>query len=558
MEPAAMEEESALPARPKSGMNFKEKLMNIGGFGLNKEELEKDRLKIEDDDFEVSEGSRGPCIRFSEKVKDSLYRPWKNAIIIKLMGKAHAFNFLLTRLKQKWSMLKGPMSLIDLENNFYIVRFALDEDMRYVFSGGPWVIAGQSLVMQRWKPGFNPNEATITRMAVWVRITGLHIEWFNAEAIKRIGDLIGITYRIDTHTIAQARGKYARICVEIDLTKPLIANIQVENNWYGLEYEGLHLVCFGCGIYGHNKQQCPAEIRTHADTNNKPMGDKSENDKSPNTMEITPPDLPVPEGPPGNSDANSGRFGPWSLAKPFRKNKKALQSIEGKGDVGKAKSGSRFDLLQSNDEINDDSQDTILQPHPTDPQQCQIAPTSVGTGKLGETSMKNHEIQQSKSTQRIVLGEISNKGKGQQANSVSGPLKNNLAAPAGMYFKKPIAKPRAPKKTHLSNGYQVRSLDIQEENSGGLSNIVSKYLSGTEGSSVFIPATISGHDPPNIDQSTASKLDLHMVTSNATEISHLPHTVTIETGMLRKVMVDVKSGVVGSASALVEALSSTL
>ncbi|CAL8993384.1 unnamed protein product, partial [Prunus brigantina] len=128
-----MEEESVMPMVPKFGMNFEEKLMNIGRFGLNKEDLEEDRLKIEDDDFEVSEGSRGPCIRFSKKEKHRLYRPWQNVIIIKLIGKAHAYNFLLTRLKQKWSMLKGPMSLIDLENNFYIVRFALEEDIVHPF-----------------------------------------------------------------------------------------------------------------------------------------------------------------------------------------------------------------------------------------------------------------------------------------------------------------------------------------------------------------------------------------------------------------------------------------
>lgn len=46
-------------------------------------------------------------------------------------------------------------------------------------------------------------------MPVWVRIAILHVEWFNPEAIKRIGDLIGVTYRIETHTVAQARGKYA-------------------------------------------------------------------------------------------------------------------------------------------------------------------------------------------------------------------------------------------------------------------------------------------------------------------------------------------------------------
>ncbi|KAI5351559.1 PREDICTED: reverse mRNAase [Prunus dulcis] len=182
--------------------------------------------------------------------------------------------------------------------------------------------------------------------------------------------------------------------------------------------------------------------------------------------------------------------------------------------------------------------------------------------------MKNHEKHQSKSRQRKILGDITNKGKGQHDNSASGPIKtNNLAAPAGLYIKKPITKPRAPKKTHLSNGYQVRSLDIQEENSGGLSSIVSKYLSaaGTDGSSVFKPAAISGHDHPNINQSTAptrgrdhpstnSSNQVNMVIPNETTVSHLPQIVTIKTGRLQKAMIDGKSGVVGSTSALVKSI----
>ncbi|ONI23633.1 hypothetical protein PRUPE_2G199900 [Prunus persica] len=230
-----MEVEPFPTVAPKPIMNFREKLMNPGGIGVHKEDLvgmEEDKLTIEDDDFLVSEGTRGPCIRFCTKVKERLYRPWRNAIIIKLMGRTHTYSFLLARLRQKWSLLKGAMSLIDLENNFYVVRFVLEDDMRYVFSREPWVIAGQSLVMQRWKLGFDHN-STITRMAVWVRITGLHVEWFNPEAIKRIGDLIGVTYRIDTLTVAQARGKYSRICIELDLTKPLIANVQVEVKSHG-------------------------------------------------------------------------------------------------------------------------------------------------------------------------------------------------------------------------------------------------------------------------------------------------------------------------------------
>lgn len=167
-----------------------------------------------------------------------------------------------------------------------------------------------------------PNEATITRMAVWVRITGLHVEWFNPEAIKRIGDLIGVTYRIDTHTVAQARGKYGRICIELDLTKPLIANVQVENNWYAIKYEGLHLVCFGCGLYGHNRNQCPSEIRVHNDTH-KTMEGESTSDKEPFGVGT---DIGTSSGTKDTyaaTSADSNHFGPWSLVKPFRKKKRA-------------------------------------------------------------------------------------------------------------------------------------------------------------------------------------------------------------------------------------------
>ncbi|CAB4319978.1 unnamed protein product [Prunus armeniaca] len=85
----AMEVEPFPTVAPKPIMNFREKLMNPGGIGVHKEDLvgmEEDKLTIEDDDFEVSEGTRGPCIRFCTKVKERLYRPWWNAIIIKLMG----------------------------------------------------------------------------------------------------------------------------------------------------------------------------------------------------------------------------------------------------------------------------------------------------------------------------------------------------------------------------------------------------------------------------------------------------------------------------------------
>lgn len=45
--------------------------------------------------------------------------------------------------------------------------------MNLALCDGPWIIAGQTLVVQQWKPEFDHFANEITNMAVWVRIVGL-------------------------------------------------------------------------------------------------------------------------------------------------------------------------------------------------------------------------------------------------------------------------------------------------------------------------------------------------------------------------------------------------
>ena len=80
---------------------------------------------------------------------------------------------------------------------------------------------GQYVTTQRWKPGFDPKEEKITHMTAWVRINGLNVEFFRFDVLEKIGNLIGLTVKVDPHTMSQSRGKVARICVELDISKSL-------------------------------------------------------------------------------------------------------------------------------------------------------------------------------------------------------------------------------------------------------------------------------------------------------------------------------------------------
>lgn len=47
------------------------------------------------------------------------------------------------------------------------------------------------------------------------------------------------------------------MCVEVDITKPLLARFILRGKVGQIEYEGLHLVCYKCGIYGHCMDKFP-------------------------------------------------------------------------------------------------------------------------------------------------------------------------------------------------------------------------------------------------------------------------------------------------------------
>ena len=76
----------------------------------------------------------------------------------------------------------------------------------------------------------------------------------------RVGSKIGNPIKVDDATSMVSRGHYARICVEVDLIKPLVSKFRLRRRIRRLEYESIHLICFGCGMYGHRKEECPQAV----------------------------------------------------------------------------------------------------------------------------------------------------------------------------------------------------------------------------------------------------------------------------------------------------------
>ncbi|CAN1141420.1 hypothetical protein LINPERHAP1_LOCUS29548 [Linum perenne] len=93
---------------------------------------------------------------------------------------------------------------------------------------------------------------------MWVCLPKLPIDYFNSLAVTRIGNCIGKTVKLDLATSEGARARYARVCVEVYLSKPLLGKYLMEDRTYYVEYESLENICFSCGVYGHKLHACDA------------------------------------------------------------------------------------------------------------------------------------------------------------------------------------------------------------------------------------------------------------------------------------------------------------
>lgn len=248
----------------RSNISFKDKLIGeIPGAYAQAFEFPNlmDSNVESDDEASIAELREGiVAVKLSRETKLRIGEPWTKAIIVKLVGRSVGFNFLQNKLNQLWKPTRR-LDCVDLGNDFFLARFYSKEDLDVVLKRGLWFIGDHFLSIRPWEPFFKLDSADVSLIAVWIRLNGLPIELYEAGVLKQLGQAIGRVLRIDAHTAMEARGKYARLCVQIDVNKPLINTILIGRFEQAVVYEGIQKLCFSCGRIGHRKEACPYTIR---------------------------------------------------------------------------------------------------------------------------------------------------------------------------------------------------------------------------------------------------------------------------------------------------------
>ncbi|KAI9092002.1 hypothetical protein K1719_027937 [Acacia pycnantha] len=117
-------------------------------------------LIITDADYCISRDGDIPSIEFSQGVRDVLVEGMEHTIVIKLLGHFITYRDLVARTQSLWQT-KGSYHLVDMEKNFFLATFDLEEDYTKVLTGGPRMIFGAYL-----------TKATLKALIPWIKVDG--------------------------------------------------------------------------------------------------------------------------------------------------------------------------------------------------------------------------------------------------------------------------------------------------------------------------------------------------------------------------------------------------
>ncbi|CAI0378673.1 unnamed protein product [Linum tenue] len=203
------------------------------------------------------------------------------------------------------------------------------------------MVGDNYLTVHPWTEDFNPYEHEISSTMVWARLLEIPIQYFHPVAVMKIGQRIGKPLRVDHATSTGARSDYARVCVQVDLTKPLLSMFRLHGKKYFVQYEGLDRICLQCGTYRERGQCSCMHVTTEMETEDV-VPSKDQETKEPETT-----------------------YGDWMIAKkrPRRKdlaNRANVPSTRkgNNAEAGSPTGGSRYNVLivEESEEVNTGSE----------------------------------------------------------------------------------------------------------------------------------------------------------------------------------------------------------
>ncbi|XP_019255064.1 PREDICTED: uncharacterized protein LOC109233643 [Nicotiana attenuata] len=181
---------------------------------------------------------------------------WNRALIMYVVGNTPTIGAVERFVAAQWGKVRKPKVLYHSDRYFTILLNSVKERDE-VLMNGPYTMNSRPVILKAWAEGFDFNEEVLKTILLWVKFPKLPLNYWSNKALSKIGSGLGKPLYADTCTTVADRISYARVLIEMDITRTLPGTIKlIDPNGKVIEqmvqYDWKPQYCQTCCQTGHS------------------------------------------------------------------------------------------------------------------------------------------------------------------------------------------------------------------------------------------------------------------------------------------------------------------
>lgn len=202
----------------------------------------------------IIEGTPTTCL---EKVEiEKLNVKWENVLFVYIVGQPPTMNAMNALIKSKWGV-SADSTVHRHDHGYFVVNLVNRGDKDSILYSGPHLFYGKTMIIQQWTSSFDFHKEVQKVIPILVMLPNLPLNCWSENSLSRIGSLLGVPIYADDCTTKILRVSFARFLVEMDVSKVVPKEIQIEDP-NGRKFtqkvviDWLPAFCIKCQFIGNN------------------------------------------------------------------------------------------------------------------------------------------------------------------------------------------------------------------------------------------------------------------------------------------------------------------
>jgi hypothetical protein len=196
-------------------------------------------------------------------VQDSLSHCQKSIIGKILADKPIPLPIIHSSLLGIWCNPVG-LKISELEGKLYQIKVDKEDGLQRILKGSPSIIRNCWFVMHQWDRQVNALSLDFSHVSLWIPFWGLPLHCKSITIGKELGSQLGTLLDVGIYDFTE-KARILKVKILFNIKQPIRAEMYIGNdddgiNWVDFRFENLPMLCFVCGLIGHQGDICKSGI----------------------------------------------------------------------------------------------------------------------------------------------------------------------------------------------------------------------------------------------------------------------------------------------------------